>query len=309
MIGMGAIEIAIGDTGSTLMRRVLAIDLGGTNIRSAAGTGDMVNLRHLRREAAPASLDAFVACVFGLIAQAGDIDAIGLAIPGLVDGTLCRWVPNLPYLDGVDLAPLFPGLSLSVGNDAHFALLAEAKRGAGKSLSDVLLLAIGTGIGSAVLVNGSIAKGAHGAACSFGWTCADVEDAGAERDGWLERVASGRAINAIALKAGFISGAALIDAARAGDPRATELVALPARRLGTALAGAVALLAPQAILVSGGIADALDVLAPEITAAAQRHLPQHLKALDLKPGVFGSQAGLVGAALAAEAGQGWRHLT
>ena len=196
MIGMGAIEIAIGDTGSTLMRRVLAIDLGGTNIRSAAGTGDMVNLRHLRRETAPATLDAFVACVFGLIAQAGDIDAIGLAIPGLVDGTVCRWVPNLPYLDGVDLAALFPGLSLSVGNDAHFALLAEAKRGAGKSLSDVLLLAIGTGIGSAVLVNGSIAKGAHGAACSFGWTCADVEDAGAERDGWLERVASGRAINA-----------------------------------------------------------------------------------------------------------------
>ena len=138
------------------MTRVLAIDLGGTNLRSAVHAGDILAMKMASREPAPASLDAFVARIRALSDAAGGIEALGIAIPGLAEGTICRWVPNLSYLDGVDLEALFPGLTIALGNDAQIALLAEAAEGAARGVSDAILLAIGTGIGSALLYNGTL---------------------------------------------------------------------------------------------------------------------------------------------------------
>ncbi|WP_027165288.1 ROK family protein [Mesorhizobium sp. WSM3224] len=289
------------------MRRVLAIDLGGTNLRAAVHTGDIGALATQVREPAPESLDAFVARVRAL-AAAGEAKALGLAVPGLVEGSICRWIPNLPWLDGVDVAALFPDIGVAVGNDAQIALLAEAAEGAAKGISDAILLAIGTGIGSAVLANGRIVAGSHGGACSFGWACADIEDQGEERNGWLERVASGRALDAIARQIGLADSRQLLAAAKAGQLAAQTLLEVPARQLGTALAGAVGLLDPGVILISGGLADALDVIAPPLLAALRHQLPPHLRGIEVKPGLFGSRAGLVGAALAGQVGSGWRQI-
>lgn len=290
------------------MTGVLAIDLGGTNLRGAVYSGDLRSPRMLAREAAPADRAAFTERLAALLGEAGEIEAIGFAVPGLVESTTCRWIPNLPYLDGLDMQALFPALRVGIGNDAQIALLAEARAGAAAGMSDAILLSIGTGIGSAVLANGAIVAGSRGGACSFGWACADGDDPGEERSGWLERVASGRALDALAQELGLANGAALIDAARAGDGAARDALEKPTDRLGMALAGAVALLDPQTIVVSGGLADALDVLAPPIVAALQRRLPRHLREIDIRPAAFGSRAALTGAALAGSAGVEWRRI-
>ncbi|HEV2507222.1 MAG TPA: ROK family protein [Mesorhizobium sp.] len=290
------------------MTRTLAIDLGGTNLRAAVHTGDIATLQVLAHEAAPATLGDFRTRLDTLADEAGDIAAIGFAVPGLVEGSICRWIPNLPYLDGQDLQGLFPELTVAVGNDAQIAMLAEAVEGGARSLTDALLLAIGTGIGSAVLAGGRILAGAQGGACSFGWACADTDDAGEDRTGWLEREASGRALDALARGLGLANGAALIAAARSGNGQAIATLETPMRRLGTALAGAVALLNPGVVLISGGIADALDVMKPPLLAALRRQLPPHLRNIDIRPGTFGSRAGLVGAALAGATGAGWRQI-
>lgn len=290
------------------MTRTLAIDLGGTNLRAAVHGGDGTALQALTHEPAPATLKDFRTRLGALLDEAGDVTAVGVAMPGLVEGSSCRWIPNLPYLDGQDLQTVFPGLSIAVGNDAQIAMLAEAVEGGAKSLADALLLAIGTGIGSAVLAGGRIVAGAQGGACSFGWACADADDEGEDRSGWLERAASGRALDAIARGLGLANGTALVAAARSGDGEAVAALEAPMHKLGTALAGAVALLNPQAILISGGIADALDVIKPPLLAALRRQLPPHLRDIDIRPGIFGSRAGLVGAALAGAAGAGWRHI-
>jgi glucokinase len=83
---------------------------------------------------------------------------------------------------------------------------------------------------------------------------------------------------------------------------------MPARQLGTALAGAVGLLDPQAVLISGGLAEALDVMRPPLLAALSRQLPAHLRGIEIQPGRFGAGAGLVGAALAGRVGEGWRQV-
>lgn len=291
------------------MSKVLAIDLGGTRFRAAiADGGDLAGLSPLLDCPVPQDLATFGDKVSDLLGSAGDIDAIGIAVPGLTSGTHCVWIPNLPYLDGVDFAEVFAGVRIGLGNDAQLALLAEASHGAAVGLSDVVLLAIGTGIGSAVLADGRIIRGAHGGACSFGWACADLDDDGDRRSGWLERVAAGRALDRIAGEMGFSDGGVLVQAVRAGDGKARDAIAGPARALGTSLAAAIALVDPEVVLLAGGVADAADVLKEPILEAARRHLPVHLRAIDLRVGSFGPRAALVGAAVAGAAGADWWRL-
>ncbi|MCB1497759.1 MAG: ROK family protein [Bauldia sp.] len=288
------------------MSRVLAIDLGGTRLRAAlADAVGPVDIEELGSWPAPEGLDAFAAKLGALRAEAGPVAGLGIAVPGLVEGSRCRWIPNLPWLDGVDLAELVPDLTVAVGNDAQFALVAEAAHGAAAMLRNAVLLAVGTGIGSAVLAEGRIVRGAHGGACSYGWATADPDDAGEDRSGWLERAAAGRALDALAGELGLADGAALMQAARNGNAAALEALDGPAAALGAAIASAVALLDPEAVLLAGGVAEAADVLVPKIRAAASRHLPRHLRDPEIRVGTFGSRAGIVGAAVAGAAGREW----
>ncbi len=290
------------------MSRALAIDLGGTNLRAAlAEATDPAMVQPVGSWPAPTSRAAFQELVAGLLSTHA-VNRLGIAVPGLALGTRCVWIPNLPYLDGLDLAPSFSGVSIALGNDAQFALLAEATAGAASGSSDVILLAIGTGIGSAVLSGNRILRGTQGGAASFGWASADVSDPGDDKDGWLERNASGRALDRLAAEAGLENGAALIECARRGERAAHDLLDRAAGALGTTLAGAVALLDPQKILVSGGVAAALDVLEAPVLSALRRQLPPHLRGITIAAGAFGAGASLAGAAIAAFRGQDWEEV-
>lgn len=286
---------------------ILAIDLGGTRFR--AGLASRFNpavVEPLGEWPAPMSRDGFIEMITGQLAQIG-AQRLGIGVPGLATGTVCRWVPNLPYLDGLNLSVAFAGIDIGLGNDAQLALLAEATAGAAKDLKDTVLLAIGTGIGSAVMTDGRIVGGSRGGACSFGWAAADVSDPGEDRSGWLERHASGRALDAAAAAIGLKNGPALVAAAGDGNTPALKALEAPMQALGTALAGAVALLDPEAIILAGGVAASLEVLAPMILPALRRQLPPHLRDIALRPGEFGPRAGLVGAAVAGAYGVTWRN--
>ncbi len=287
--------------------KILAIDLGGTHYRAGLATSDdPAAVQPIGEWPAPDSREAFVGMLAGQLAELG-ATRLGIGIPGLARNVVCLWVPNLPYLDGLDLEASLPGTAIGLGNDAQLALLAEASAGAALGLSDAILLAVGTGIGSAVLSGGRIVAGAHGGACSFGWASADLDDRGEDRSGWLERHASGRALDAAARSIGLANGTALVDAARRHDAAARAALEPSTRALGTALAGAVALLDPEAIILAGGVAASLDVLAPLIVEPLRRNLPPHLRSIALRPGQFGPRAGLVGAAFAGARGSSWRN--
>ncbi len=281
------------------MTAALGFDLGGTNLRaSLAEAGREGDAAVLGRWLAPPDLASFQNAVADLIA-AHRASRIGLAIPGLASGTTCLWVPNLPYLDGQDLSRLFPGVAVALGNDAHFALLAESALGAARDVGDAILVAIGTGIGSAVLADGRIVRGSGGAAASFGWACADPLDAGDNVHGWLERHVAGPAFDTIAQDVGLADGRELIAAARAGDAAARDRLETPCAALGAALAGPIAMLGSRSVIVAGGFAESVDALGPIILRTLERHLPPHLRAVAIGPAHFGARASLVGAGLAA----------
>jgi glucokinase len=282
----------------------LAIDLGGTNLRAGLAMDDVIEPVPLGRWNAPASLDEFRARIETLIAAHGTTE-LGVCIPGLAHGTVCAWVPNLPFLDGIDLAAMFPAVRVALGNDAQFALLAEAAGGAARETKNAILVAIGTGIGSAVLADGRILRGEGGAAASFGWACADPSDGGDDAHGWLERTASGTALDRIAAGLGVGDGPALVALARGGDEKALAALEPPMTALGTALAGAVALTGSLLVIFAGGAADSLDVLGPLLRPALKRQLPPHLRGIQLSAGHFGTGAALAGAGLAAHGHPIW----
>ena len=102
----------------------LAIDLGGTNMR--AGVVDAQGMPdHVEQSGAPRSREEFLNHV-GALLERYSADRLGIGVPGLAAGTVTTWIPNLGFLDGLDLAEVFPGISISVGNDAQLSLLAEA---------------------------------------------------------------------------------------------------------------------------------------------------------------------------------------
>ena len=296
---------------------MIGVDLGGTRLR--AGAAPLVasepvagNVIELVDRPAPARLSELGAALDGVLVAAaphGVVRAMGIAVPGLVAGSVCRWVPNLPYLDGVDLAAITAHVR-AVGNDAHFALLAEATEGAAYERADALLLAIGTGIGSAVLSDGRIVRGSHGAAASFGWACAEIGDPGDDRHGWLERHAAGPVLDAAGAALNPpVDGRGLVAAAIAGDTAAQATLDRVGAILGTALAGAVALLDPGLVVISGGLADAVDALAPALHGALIRQVPAHLRDIEVVRGALGPTAGLIGALTAARSGPEWWQVT
>ena len=219
------------------MTAALCIDLGGTRLRAAlAEAGREGEAAELGDWPAPADLKNFRHRVAGLI-EARGASHVGVAVPGLAAGSACVWAPNLPYLDGQDFSLLFPDVTVALGNDAQLALLAEAALGAAQNAADVILLAIGTGIGSAVLSDGRIVHGARGAAASS-WPGLRRSQRSrvTKRSGWLERSASGSALDDAARSAALANGRALIAAARGGNSAALNALTKPSAALGAALA-------------------------------------------------------------------------
>lgn len=288
------------------MTRALCIDLGGTNLRGGIfEDGSSQPIVALGRWPAPRSLSAFQEAISLLIARSEAVN-VGIALPGLVSGTRSLWIPNLPYLDGVDLEELFPTVKLVIGHDAQLALLAETVRGSARGHTDALLIAIGTGIGSAVLGDGRIIRGFHGAATSFGWASVQTNDPGDASHGWLERKVSGRALDKLAVQTGFENGVGLLQRARGGDPTAIQVLEEPSAAFGTALAGAVALLGSQIVIVTGGVSDGLDVIRPRALETLRRNVPPHLRRIEMVCGEMQSGASLAGAGLAACGHTLWR---
>ncbi|MEU6076924.1 ROK family protein [Micromonospora sp. NPDC047074] len=287
---------------------LVGVDIGGTKT-AAALVGPDGGVLGRRRAPTPAEsgpaavLDTAARLARELLDDAGT-GGVGVGTAGTVDpatGTIRYATDSLPGWSGTRVADELGerlGRPVLVTNDVNAAALGEAWVGAGRGRTHLLLVAAGTGLGGAMVQSGRLATGARGAAGEVGHlpaTGAERLRCGCGRPGHLEGIASGTGLSAAyALETGLrITGQAVAERAATGEPAARQVVDRAATALGRALAGLVAVLDPQAVLVAGGAAD---TLLPGARAAFTAELPAAWADVPLLAATLGADAVVVGAA-------------
>jgi glucokinase len=282
---------------------ILGLDLGGTRLKALCLTTDGIEIA---RATAPSDGDdwkkSVKQCVDQLFETHGAPAAIGVAAPGLPakDGRSIAHMPGrLQGLVDLDWQE-FLGFHkpVPVLNDAHAALLGEVWLGAARSLNDVILLTLGTGVGGAALTNGKLLRGHLGRAGHFGHISihADGLPDIVNTPGSLEDAVGNHSLLSRS-GGGFHSTADLVAAVKAGDPQAAAIWQTTIRDLAAGIVSLINVLDPEAVLLGGGIAEAGDdlllPLAAEMARVEWRPLGQGVPILRA---ALGEWAGAIGAA-------------
>ncbi|MBV9229685.1 MAG: ROK family transcriptional regulator [Chloroflexi bacterium] len=166
------------------------------------------------------------------------------------------------------------GPSLSVENDANLAALAERSFGWGSSASTFVYITIGTGVGMGIVINGSLYRGARGAAGEIGFLPFSMDEAseasGKISEGYLgmfEEATAAEGIICLAQKVGLpasLSPKQIFDMAQQGDEKAFAVVEQEGYRLALAIAAITAVLDPELIVLGGGIGQRGELLLPPL---------------------------------------------
>lgn len=248
---------------------ILGIDIGGTTTKLGLVDGHRVSVHARMMTTGHADEHAFADAIVGtarhIIDRGGAIAAIGIGAPNgnQHTGTIHR-APNLPWKNDVPLARMIGerlGVPCVLGNDANAAALGEWKHGAGRGCNDLLVVTLGTGLGSGFIINGQLLLGPFGNAGELGHLTLVVNGRPCTcgRRGCLEAYVSIRGMKQTYSECGggSMDGDGVLpiaDAAKAGDKAAAECFARTAEWLAVGLANAVAIAVPEKIILFGGIA-------------------------------------------------------
>jgi len=237
----------------------IGIDLGGTNVKAVLITkqGEII-----AREIVPirdldwrgAVREAFTK----VKAKNPSVSCIGLAAPGLPDHSnkQINYMPGrLEGLGGFNWSDFLQN-EVHVLNDAHAALLAEVNFGVAKGFKNVVMLTLGTGVGGAILINGQLYQGVNQRAGSIGDMSLNAESEGIgflQVPGTLE---DSMGNESVPKRSGnkFQTTRDLVEAYSKGDAYATEVWLLSVKKLSVALCSLINILAPEQIVLGGGIA-------------------------------------------------------
>jgi glucokinase len=292
----------------------VALDAGGTTIKGALVDRDGTVVARLRRPT-PARgngpdevLTAILAAVDELTAAAppsAGVRGVGLVVTGIVDERRGMAVhsENVGWRDVPirSLVERATGLPVGFGHDVRAGTLAEWRLGAGRGLEDLVFVPIGAGVSAGIIVRGRLVTGdgsageighvdvGHGEPCTCGGR------------GCVEAVASAAAIarRYTAVSGRSVAGARdVAERMVAGDPAARQVWTDATAALALALAWVSAVLAPQAILLGGGLGRSGSLLLEPLRQALDRHLGV-VRRPRLLPAALQDEAGFLGAALLA----------
>jgi glucokinase len=318
------------------MKKTIGCDLGGTNLRAALVDPETGEVSHLKsiptmaREGHVAVMERmgllFEAILIAAGVRSGEIDAIGIGVPGELDLERGEtiFLPNLPgtwpHVPLAETISNMTKLPVYLLNDVRAITYGEWKFGAGRGVDTIACFAIGTGIGGGLVINGKLHLGIGGTAGELGHLTIDFNGplCGCGNHGCVEAYASGPAIAAMGLKAvtqglttsiGTLAGYDLnritpeliAKAAHEGDAIARDIYEQAGLALGIAAANVCISIGPRRIVIGGGVVRAGDLLLDPIRRTLkERVFLMPVDQVQVVPAELGDNAGVIGVAL-------WAH--
>ena len=294
-------------------RFFVGFDLGGTHLKYGLvdGSGRIIQESHVETPKSMKSLLLTVQDIWRALRDQKDHDihAAGFGFPGIFSLREQKILQSPNYPD-IDNFPLIPSLSqfidvpFCMNNDANMAAYGEYKCGAGQNTHSLILLTIGTGVGSGIILNGRIWEGACGFAGEMGHLMVNPEGepCNCGSQGCLETEVSAPKIvkNYLALRPSQddITAEEVSHRAHDNDMAARQAFAEAGRYLGIGLSLAINLLNPEKILLGGGVMEAGEFLfSPAMEEAAKRSFKASFQCCQIERATLGNKAGFIGAAL------------
>ena len=310
---------------------VIGLDLGGTNsvFGIVDARGEIKATTAIKTggfQSAEAYVDACIVALQPIIEEVGGLDTIksmGIGAPNgnYYKGTI-EYAPNLPWAHDVivPLAQMFSdrlgGIPVALTNDANAAAIGEMVYGVARGMKNFIVITLGTGVGSGIVVNGQLLYGCDGFAGELGHTIqvrgAEGRLCGCGRKGCLEAYCSATGVARTArellakterpsllreMNPDDITSLDVAIAAGKGDELANEIYAFTGKMLGEACADFAAFASPEAFVFFGGMTKAGELIMKPIREAYDKAvLPIFRgKAKFLVSGLDGSSAAVLGA--------------
>lgn len=260
------------------MKYALGIDIGGTNtvVGLVDKEGNVLGTDSVKTQSFPV-LEEYVKTVSKLVkdliaknnVSIDDIVGLGIGAPNAnyYTGNI-EMAPNLPWKqDKVPLAKMFReelNIPVTITNDANAAALGEKMYGVAKDMDNFIMITLGTGVGSGIVINGQLVYGHDGFAGELGHVIIERNGrlCGCGRRGCLETYCSATGIVRTAKERNtpFLTSKDIYDAAVKGDETAIDIFKETGTRLGRALADMVVFSSPEAFVLFGGLAKAGDFI-------------------------------------------------
>jgi len=310
-----------------MAKRYVGIDLGGTNLKLGlvSDAGELLDSLSVPTEAQEGPdhvLDRMADGVRQVAEKAGaaldDVAAVGVGVPGPLDSSkgLVYIAPNLPGWIDVPVRDTLQkalGKTVVVENDANAAAYGEFRVGAGRDVDSMFVLTLGTGVGGGIVQDGRLLRGASDTGAELGHTIIRYGGrlCGCGNRGCLEAYASATAVVSRFREEAGVSDLSrkadleckdVFDAADGGNKAAARIVAETAEYLAVGITSILHALNPELVVLTGGMMGAgepfLDRIRRHVGAMA---FPSAWKVCDVRWSTLGGDAGILGAALAAEA--------
>ena len=306
----------------------VGIDLGGTNTKIGLLNieGDILKSSIIKTLSSE-GVDKTMERIWGVIQELAketninveDIKGIGMGIPGPVEEqSIVAFFANFPWGTNVNIKEKLEkitGIETKLDNDANIIALGEAKYGAAKGSKSSVTVALGTGIGGGIYVNGMLISGFKGAGGEIGHMKIVKEgrlcgcgqrgcfEAYASATGLIREAVSRLTVNKQNLLYTMIEGNIagleakdIFDAAKEGDVFSLDLVDYEAEYLAMGIANILNIINPETIVLGGGVALAGDILLNALRKKLEKYaLPVTLEDLKIVQGILGNEAGIKGA--------------
>ena len=307
----------------------IGIDIGGTSIKGAAITSegkvmDVFSLEVRKEYTQDIVINLLIQAVNEYIEKhhfkKEELVGIGIGIPGSIDSPrgVVSYSNNLRWreLQIVKMMEEGTGLPVRITNDANAATFGEAKFGAGKDYKNVIMLTLGTGVGGGIVVDGKLYEGNEGKGAEMGHSVLVLDGLKCTcgRNGCLEQYASATALireTKAAMekdrsslmweeseKLGKIDGRVAFNAERRGDKTAHEVVEYYIKCLSEGILNYANIFRPEAVILSGGIANEGDYLTNRLTeyCKKQHYGYEGTPAVEIIVAKLGYDSGKIGAA-------------